>query len=113
MPRSDDQALESPFPRRPATAGAPLAARSAFPSLSTSRIRRRRATPDVVSRQPIPTDGRPIVMPVACRCCRLVMSVVFALLLSLPLTRTARAERELIVPFHDSGHLVRDQLSGL
>lgn len=41
---------------------------------------------------------------------------VFALLLAALLffyPRTARAERELIVPFHEGGHLVLDQLSGL
>jgi hypothetical protein len=44
--------------------------------------------------------------------------VVFVLALFVTLafslwTRTARAERELIVPFHEGGHLVLDQLSGL
>jgi hypothetical protein len=43
---------------------------------------------------------------------RFVFAVVLVLLLA-SYTRTAHAERELIVPFHEGGHLVLDQLSGL
>lgn len=39
--------------------------------------------------------------------------VFVALLFSLVWTKTARAERDLIVPFHEGGHLVLDQLTGL
>ncbi len=45
---------------------------------------------------------------------RHVLAFVVALLLVvLSWSRPARAERELIVPFHEGGHLVLDQLSGL
>ena len=45
---------------------------------------------------------------------RLVIAFVVSLLLVvLSWSRTARAERELIVPFHEGGHVVLDQLSGL
>ncbi len=44
-----------------------------------------------------------------------VLLVLFAFVALLVVTwaRPARAERELIVPFHEGGHLVLDQLSGL
>lgn len=42
---------------------------------------------------------------------RVLALAVLALVLLFP--RLARAERELIVPFHEGGHLVLDQLSGL
>lgn len=43
------------------------------------------------------------------------LRAIFAVALSLHFLHTspARAERELIVPFHEDGHLVLDQLSGL
>lgn len=44
-------------------------------------------------------------------CARLFGALV--VLAGLLLGRTARADRELIVPFHEGGHLVLDQLSGL
>ena len=43
---------------------------------------------------------------------RLLLAAVAALVI-LTTTRAAHAERDLIVPFHESGHLVLDQLSGL
>jgi hypothetical protein len=43
---------------------------------------------------------------------RAILTVVVALVLAL-CSRTAAAERELIVPFHEGGHLVLDQLSGM
>ncbi|HVJ92332.1 MAG TPA: hypothetical protein VM580_21175 [Labilithrix sp.] len=42
---------------------------------------------------------------------RLVVASLVALVAFSP--RMAHAERELIVPFHEAGHLVFDQLSGL
>lgn len=39
----------------------------------------------------------------------MVLSILFSLFVS----RTARAERDLLVPFHESGHIVFDQLSGV
>jgi len=41
------------------------------------------------------------------------MAVLLAVLFLIFFTRTASAERDLIVPFHEGGHLVLDQLSGL
>jgi len=42
-----------------------------------------------------------------------LLAAVFAAALVFFWSRPARAERELIVPFHEGGHLVLDQLSGL
>jgi hypothetical protein len=42
-----------------------------------------------------------------------VALAVTVALMSLLTPRTARAERELIVPFHEGGHIVLDQLSGM
>lgn len=46
-------------------------------------------------------------------CFRSIVAAAMAALSCLFLEATARAERELIVPFHEGGHLVLDQLSGL
>jgi hypothetical protein len=56
------------------------------------------------SRAPLGTGGRPLFATIS------ALLVTVALLLA---TRPAAAERELIVPFHESGHLVLDQLAGL
>jgi hypothetical protein len=44
---------------------------------------------------------------------RFVLAALFAAIILILWSRPARAERELIVPFHESGHLVLDQLSGM